>query len=44
MAKIRIDRELKNATLTDTSIELDPVDKVLLWRERIVSNRIGEWM
>ena len=44
MAKLRLQRALKHRTASSTDAVFQPGDKVLVWREKIVNNRIGEWM
>lgn len=44
MAKLRIQRALKRRTGTLKDACFQPGYKVLAWREKMVNNRIGEWM
>ena len=44
MAKLRVNRALRHQVPTAANAMFDPGDKVLVWREKIVNNRIGEWM
>ena len=44
MAQVRIVRALKHNTPSATDHVYQPGDKVLVWREKLVENRIGEWI
>lgn len=44
MGKARIARALKHAVPPSADRPLSPGDQVLVWRENIVKNRIGEWL
>ena len=44
MAKARVSRALKNTTPTAADDVFTPGDQVLVWRENVVNNRIGEWL
>ena len=44
MAKARVNRALKHSTPDAADVMYTPGDMVLVWREKIVNNRIGEWM
>ena len=44
LAQVRINRALKHNTPVATDRVFQPGDKVLLWREKVVENRIGEWV
>ena len=44
MAKVRLARALKHAVPTVVDDPLTHGDQVLVWREKIVNNRIGEWI
>lgn len=44
MEEMSIGRPLKKTNPTEASIEIYPGNKVLVWREKIVENLIGEKM
>lgn len=44
MAKMRVDRALRHAVPPAADVSFSSNDKVLVWRERIVGGRIGEWI
>ncbi len=44
MAKMRVARALKHAVPGASDRLYQPGDQVLVWRERQVNNRIGEWI
>ena len=44
LAQVRIIRALKHNTPSATDRVYKPGDKVLVWREKLVENRIGEWI
>lgn len=44
MAELRVRRALKHSTPTASSRVYSPGDKVLVWREKVVDSRIGEWI
>ena len=44
MEQLRVARALKHATPSGVNNLYNPGDKGLIWRERIVNNRIGEWI
>lgn len=44
MAQMRINRALKHSVPSAADIAYKPGDKVLLWREKVVNNRIREWV
>lgn len=44
MAKQRVQRGLRHNVPAATDRAFAPGDKVLVWRENIIANRIGEWM
>ena len=43
MAKMRVARGLRHSVPLAINNAYDPGDKVLVWREKIVNHRIGEW-
>ena len=43
LAHVRIKRALRLQTLQASDLTYKPGDKVLVWREKLVVNRIGEW-
>ena len=44
LAQTRFKRALKRNTLPAINRVYQPRDEVLIWREKIVENRIGEWL
>ena len=44
MARLRVQRALRHRVPRSTDVIFQPGDKVLVWREHIVKNRIGEWV
>ena len=44
MGKLRIDRALRHAVPPAADVTYERNDKVLVWREKQVNNRIGEWV
>ena len=44
MAKLRIDRALPHAVPPAANVTYERNDEVLVWREKQVNNRIGEWV
>lgn len=44
MARVRTDRALRHAVPPAADQNFQQGDKVLVWREKIVNNRIGEWL
>ena len=44
MAKLRVNRALKHKAASSTDSIFTPGDEVLVWREKIVNHRIGEWI
>ena len=44
MAKLRVKRALSYAAPPAADRSYQPGDRVLVWRENVVNNRIGEWM
>ena len=42
LAQVRIKRALRFQTLQASDLTYQPGDKVLVWREKLVVNRIGE--
>eukprot|EP00171_Calliarthron_tuberculosum_P022450 IDg22450t1 len=44
MGKLRIARALRHAIPPAADISYEPGEQVLVWREKQVNNRIGEWM
>ena len=44
MAKVKVARVLKHRIPPAADIVLEPGDPVLVWRENVVNNRIGEWL
>lgn len=44
MAKVRIDRALHHAVPPAADVTYERNDEVLIWREKLLSNRIGEWV
>lgn len=43
MAKLRINRALRHQSPAAAHIAFEPGQNVLVWRENIIANRIGEW-
>ena len=43
MARLRIQRALRHNVPPAASVSYQPGDKVLVWRERLIAQRIGEW-
>ena len=43
MAELRVRRALNHSTPNASIRAYSPGDQVLVWRERVVDNRIGEW-
>lgn len=44
MARLRLHRALRHRVPKSADARLQPGDKVLVWREKLVNNRIGEWV
>ncbi len=44
MARMRVACGLKHAVPRAADESYDPGDQVLVWRERVVNHRIGEWI
>lgn len=44
MAKLRVERALRHAVPPSADRPFSPGDSVLVWREKIVNNRSGEWV
>lgn len=44
MAKLRVPRALRHNIPNAAGIEYEIGQRVLIWREKMVANRIGEWM
>ena len=44
MAKMRVARGLRHSVPLAANRAYDPGDQVLVWREKIVNHRIGEWL
>jgi hypothetical protein len=44
MSKLRVQRALRHATPGAASEAIQPGGKVLVRRERLIENRIGEWI
>lgn len=44
MAELSVRRALRHSTPTASSRVYSPGDKVLVLRERVVENRVGEWI
>lgn len=44
MSKLRVDRALKHKTPAAANMSYKIEDQVLVWREKIVDSRIGEWL
>ncbi len=44
LARARITRALKQSIRSATDNTFEPGDKRLVWREKLVENRIGEWV
>lgn len=44
MANLRVRRAMTHAVPPSSSKLYDVGDKVLIWREKLISNRIGEWL
>ena len=44
MAKVKLKRAMHHAVPPACDRSYEPGDEVLVWRERIVGNRIGEWL
>ena len=44
MAKMRVARGLRHSVPLAANRAFDPGDQVLVWREKIVNHRIGEWI
>ncbi len=44
MAKMRVRRALKHEVPSSSDRLYQPGDQVLVWMERHVNNRIGEWV
>ena len=44
MARLRVQRALHHRVPRSADTSFQPGDKVLFWREKIINNRIGEWV
>lgn len=44
MAKLRVARGLRYEVPPGADVAYDPGDKSLIWKEKVVNNRIGEWI
>lgn len=44
MAKLRFQRSLPHNVPPSANSAYQPCGKVLIWREKLISNRIGEWV
>lgn len=44
MSKLRLQRALRNHVPPAAHISYQPGDRVLVWREKLLANRIGEWV
>lgn len=44
MAELRVKRALKHSTPSTSDCAYEPGGQVLVWREKQVDNRIGEWL
>lgn len=44
MAKVRISRALKHSVPSAADQQYNPGDEVLVWRENLISNKLGEWI
>lgn len=44
MSKLRLTHDLKHSVPKTVEISYKPNQKVLVWREKQIDNRIGEWL
>lgn len=44
MAELKLKRALHHAVPPSCDRSYQPGDKVLVWREKLIANRIGEWL
>lgn len=43
MTQMRKNRAVKHSVPSAEDLEYKPGDKVVVWREKVVNNRTGEW-
>lgn len=44
IANLRVQRALRHNVPPSANIAYEPADKVIVWREKLIANRVGEWL